>query len=399
MQQARLLPEDDCPARPPVTILGAGIAGLTAALALHRAGISYRVFEQAPWLSEVGAGLQLTPNATRLLHRLGVGQALSAVATEPRSIDVRRWDDGRLIGRTSLGTDCREMFGSAYYVLHRADLHRVLLNSLPSENVELGRCCTETQELHSTVRLIFEDGFRHDVETLVAADGLRSVGRTLLSHDCPAFSGYAAYRGTVPANLFPALRDEPRVRGWAGPNQHFVCYPISNGTSIAFSAVTAAPGMNHPEPVASTSHAAAADFRGWTAEVLQLFEAAEAISWWPLYDRDPITNWSTERVTLIGDAAHPMLPFRAQGANQAIEDAVTLAECFRTPDPPGPLRQYEQLRQPRTAELQLSSREVARTLHAGGGAHQEEAVSEQWALRNQAQLFGHHAENLASVAH
>lgn len=402
---------------PAIGVLGAGIGGLAAAGALRAAGLDCTVFEQAPQLERIGAGIQVSPNASRLFGRLGVAEAVDAVASRPLSSDVMRWNDGRLLGRTPLGRDCVELFGAPYYTLHRGDLHRALLEASPEGTVVLGRRCVAVEpgtgeNGGGRVCAVFADGSRERFDLLVGADGTRSVARRVLADDAPRFSGQVVYRGLVPAERVPELASVPRVRGWIGPGRHLVCYPVSSGRSIAFSATLPASVLPDAVREAGGGEGAwsgpaspaepAAEYRGWDPAAVALVEAAEEVTWWLLHDRDPLPRMAAGRLALLGDAAHPMLPFQAQGANQAVEDAVVLADCVRAagPDVPGALRRYDGLRLARTSRVQRSSRETADTFHLGDGARQLERDQDlpgQWELSGRAWLLGHRAE-LAAAA-
>ncbi|MFE7462569.1 FAD-dependent monooxygenase [Streptomyces sp. NPDC057499] len=401
-----------------IGVLGGGIAGLTMAVALRNAGLDCVVFEQAPRVETAGLGLQITPNASRLLARLGVGEAVDAVATQPLSIDVHRWDDGHRLARTPLGEACVETFGAPYYTVHRADLQQLLLRVLPTDTVRLGRRCVAVRCASDSVTAVFADGAEATFDVLVGADGIGSVARRALADDVRRFSGQVAYRGLVPADALPEWQGEPRVRGWFGPAQHCVCYPVSGGRFISLTAMTpdatvsvsedspaaqwnapAGPAEDGAAPAASLARAAAEAYDGWDPLVRKLLQSAAALSLWRLNDRDPLPRWSRSRLTLIGDAAHPMLPFRAQGANQAIEDAVVLTDCLRQADDvQTALCRYEELRLTRTTRIQLSSRESAEVFHLGDGDLQLERdrdMPERWALRNNEWLFGYRAESAA----
>jgi salicylate hydroxylase len=354
-----------------VVIVGAGLAGLTLGAALTEAGIDCRVFEQAPALGEVGAGIQLAPNATRILHRLGMAEWLRKVAVRPEAVEMRRWDNGAVLGRSDLGATCEQRYGAPYYAVHRADLHQGLANLLPADTVRLGRQCAGVEESPAAARLRFTDGSAVAADVCVGADGIHSVVRDLLSVDEPRFSGQTIYRGVVPADRVPFLLDEPKVVLWLGPHQHFVCYPIAAGELVSFGATVPsdrwyAESWSMPAAVADLAGA----YHGWHPDVAAVIDAAQVVRRWALHDRRPIAGWRTDHVTLIGDAAHPMLPFLAQGANQAIEDAAVLAGCLAaTGDgPPGPaLARYERLRTARTTRVQELSQRNATALHLDDG--------------------------------
>jgi salicylate hydroxylase len=394
----------------PVAVVGAGIAGLTLALALHRAGLRCEVFEQAEWLGEVGAGVQVAPNAARLLHRLGLAGHLARVAVRPVCIQMSRWSSGETMMRLPLGTDCERVFGAPYYTVHRADLHAGLLALLPAGTIHIGHRLVRAEECTGGVELEFAGGRRVTAAVAVGADGIHSVLRGQLVRDEPRFSGQTIYRGLVPADRVPSMA-EPRVQLWLGPGQHCVAYPVSGGRLVSFGAtvpVAGAPnGSRYTESWSSAGRVEelAAAYRGWHPAVQELVAAADAVGRWALHDRDAIPRWSSRRCTLIGDAAHPMLPFLAQGANQAVEDAVALAACLRAAAPGGvggvepALRRYEALRQPRTEEIQRRSRDNTRSLHLpdGDGQRRRDGLLAEGAdLETQRWLYGHDAELAAA---
>ncbi|UUV31547.1 FAD-dependent monooxygenase [Amycolatopsis roodepoortensis] len=386
-----------------VAVIGAGIAGLTVAAALSRQGIRCEVFEQTRHLREIGAGIQLAPNATRVLRGLGLGDFLGVVAVRPEAIEMRRWDDNQVVARTTLGKECEELYGDPYYTAHRADLHRGLLELLPAGTVHLGRRCIGIEENTDEVVLRFADGFTTTADVVIGADGIHSAVREVLLADSPEFSGQTIYRGLVPADRLPFLLTEPKVVLWLGPEQHGVCYPVSAGKLISFGATTPAADWRTESWTAQGSVTElAGQYAGWNPEFQQVLSAAEAVNRWALHDRGALTTWSTDRVTVVGDAAHPMLPFMAQGANQAIEDAIALAGFLRgaTPDSTGAaLKQYEELRNPRTRDIQQNSRANAKVLHLPDGEEQRERDSEligRANLRNQAWLYEYDVERITA---
>lgn len=394
-----------------IAVVGGGIAGLTMAAALVRAGLQCHVFEQTRLLGEVGAGVQLAPNAVRLLHRLGLRERLHAVAVPVRAIEMRRWEDNSVLRRTPLAGECEQRFEAPYYTVHRADLHRCLLERLPEGIVHLGLHCTEVQEGPDEVRLQFADGSATTADLVIGADGIHSRIRDLLARDQPRYSGQTIYRALIPARRVPFLLAEPKVVLWLGPGQHCVSYPISGGDRISLAATVADPHWNtgRPRPVASPQRGESwsalgrvvdliAAYTGWHPEVRALTSAPESVSRWALHDRDLLPRWSTGRVTVIGDAAHPMLPFLAQGANQAIEDAVALATCLRDVDRAGiphALARYQRIRQPRTNEVHRVSRANTGALHLPDGAEQrsrDAAFAATPALAAQDWIYGYDAE-------
>lgn len=384
-----------------IAIIGAGIAGATLAAALSRAEPRYQLFEQAESINEIGAGVQLAPNASRLLHRLGLRDYLASAAVRPEAIELRRWDDGRLLARTELGHECERVYGAPYYTVHRHDLQRGLLGLLPRHAVRGGSRCTAVAELPGEVAVRFG---RHAVRAgvVVGADGIHSVVRESLSADATRFSGQRIYRGLVPAEALSPWKVPPRVQIWLGPRQHCVCYPVRRGDLINFAATAPAEdwrveSWSAPGRVADLLSA----YSGWHENVTRVLGAASAVTCWALHDRDNIERWSTDRVTLAGDAAHPMLPFMAQGANQAIEDAISLAAFLRAAGPDevaSALHRYEQIRMARTAEVQQRSRANSTTFHLADGQEQENrdaAIARAHDLASMAWLYGYDAEKEA----
>jgi salicylate hydroxylase len=383
-----------------VAVVGAGIAGLTLVAALSRAGLSCALFEQTALLGEVGAGIQVAPNAARILHRLGLERRLRAVATRLEALEMRRWDDGRVLRRTLLGARCEELFGAPYYTVHRADLHRQLLEILPSGIVHLGRCVERVEQRRNVVAIDFTDGSGVLTDVVVGTDGIHSVVRELVATDQPRFSGQSIYRALIPAERVPAaLLDEPRVVLWLGPDQHCVCYPVSQSSRISLGAtVPATEWTSESWSAPGSGPDLAARYRGWNDDVVTLTSAPDSVSRWALHDRDTLSRWSRDRVTVAGDAAHPMLPFLAQGANQAIEDAAVLARCLATATrqtAPSALRHYERIRMPRTDEVHRVSRNNTTALHLPDGPDQRDRDSSLAAnagLQSQDWLYGYDAE-------
>ena len=359
-------------------VVGAGIGGLTAALALRAAGCEVAVYEQADALREVGAGIQLAPNATRLLHRLGLAEPLARVGVRPEAIEHKRWQDGRILLRQPLGEMCEETFGAPYYHLYRPDLLGVLADALSPGIVRLGhRCVALAQDAHA-VTLTFDNGVSARAAAVIGADGIHSTIRALLlGPESPRFSGSIAYRGLVPAERVSHLRLPRYSNGWLGPDRHFVHYFVGAGARLLnFVAIVPARDWRIESWSATGEVAdALAEFDGWHPTVRTIIAAADRTHRWALYDREPLETWSVGRVTLLGDAAHAMLPFMAQGACQAVEDAVVLARCLASASPDAvedALRQYETLRKSRVWDVQRASWRNATTYHLPDGESQRE---------------------------
>jgi salicylate hydroxylase len=359
-----------------VIVVGAGIGGLTAALALARAGVEVRVLEQAPALREVGAGIQIAPNATRILHRLGLAEGLARVGVRPESIDVRRWDDGRPLWQEPLGQAVVRRFGAPYYHLYRPDLLALLSEALPTGVIHLGHRVTELTERGDGVEVALAGGAVTRADAVIGADGIHSVVRAaLLGPESPRFSGSQAYRGLVPAGRVAHLGLPRRFALWLGPGRHFVHYYVAGGRFLNFVAICPA-GEWRLESWSARGEVAdaLAEFSGWHPQVGAIIGAAVETHRWALYDREPLPRWSVGRVSLLGDAAHAMLPFLAQGACQAVEDAVVLARCLSEADPASAaaaLSRYEEIRKPRASRIQRGSFENATTYHLPDGPAQE----------------------------
>lgn len=384
---------------PRIAVVGGGIGGLTLALALRDVGLDSVVYEAAPELREVGAGLQIGPNASRVLHHLGLADPLDAVAVRPATGDLRRWEDASILTSQPLGDTVLDAYGSPYLHLHRVDLHMVLIDAVGADRVALDKRCTGVEERRDGVHLSFSDGTTVVADMVVGADGIHSTVRSELhGPERPRFSGGAAWRGLVPAESVAHL-DLPVVStATLGPDRHFVHYFVSAGRLVNW--VGVAPTQewtleSWTEP--GELGEALADFAGWNSTVLGLIEAmrGSTVYRWALYDRDPLPTWGEGRITLLGDACHPMLPFMAQGAAQAIEDAAVLAGSLASiDDVPTALRRYEDLRRERTARVQLAARDNEQMFHLPDGPQQQardSRLAEASATHRNAWLFDYDA--------
>ena len=360
-----------------VLLVGAGIGGLSAALCARRLGLDVAVYEQAGELHEVGAGIQLAPNATRILHRLGLGGTLATVAVRPAATELRRWEDGRRLWTQPLGDAIEARFGAPYYHLYRPDLLSVLAAALPPACLHLGRRVVAVEDTMGGAAVRFEDGSTAEGDVVVGADGIHSVVRAgAIGADAPRFSGSIAYRGLVPAERLAALGLPLVSNAWLGPERHFVHYFVAAARLLNWVAIVPGRGWQVESWSATGEIAdALADFEGWHPQVRAIIGAADRTHRWALYDREPLPRWSTGHATLLGDAAHAMLPFLAQGACQAIEDAVVLARCladFAAAAVPHALARYEAIRKPRASRVQNGSRGNATTYHLRDGPAQRE---------------------------
>src|SRR5580692_4502087 len=385
-----------------IIVIGAGIGGLAAALTLRRAGLEVEVFEQAAELREVGAGIQISPNASRILNRLGLEEPMRRAGVRPKAILIRRWDDGRELARQPLADACERNFGAPYYNFHRADLLDLLSAAVPADVLHLDHRCVGLTQHADRVEVRFHNGATADADVVVGADGIHSTVReAILGPESPRFSGHVAYRGLVPAARVAHLGMEVVASLWWGPNHHFVPYFVGAGARyLNWVAVT--PGEWRVESWTTRGEVADAlkEFEGWHSQVRDIIGSVDTTNRWALYDRDPLLRWSVGRVTLLGDAAHPMLPYMAQGAVQSIEDAAVLAKCLGhadAQDVAAALSRYEQTRKPRASRCQEGSRRNAVMYHLADGEEQRNrdaniASAATAPLPQNAWLYGHDVE-------
>jgi salicylate hydroxylase len=359
-----------------VAVVGGGIGGLTAALALLRAGLDVRVYEQATALSTAGAGIQLAPNCSRILGRLGLLDEVERVGVRPTAFEFRRWDDGRLLSQTPLGDSVERAYGAPYHHAHRADLMAVLADAVPADRVEVGRRCVGVAQRGERAEVRFADGSDAVADVVVGADGIHSaVRQAMFGVEQARFTGHVAYRGLVPAERVAHLRLERRCTVRLGPGAHFVHYFVAAGRLLNVVCV-AEEGSWRRESWTDRADPAElrAAFRGWDPVVQGIIDALDAPLKWALFDRDPLPCWSVGAVTLLGDACHPMLPYGAQGAAQAVEDAAVLAACLGQPDRwdvREALARYESTRRDRAARVQAISRGNGVRFHLTDGPEQE----------------------------
>jgi salicylate hydroxylase len=361
---------------PRIAIVGGGIGGLAAAAFLNRAGLASTVYEQATTLTEVGAGLVVAPNSVRLLRRLGVMDAFGDVGVRLQvGWEFRRWENGDVLSAEQLDPACHELYGEDTYTAHRADLLETLRGAVPAEYIRLGKRCEDVTMRGETTVLRFADGATENADVVIAADGIHSVVRHAFAAAADATpSGLCAFRALVPSDRAPDFARRRAQTLWIGPGHHLVHYPISAGRFVNLVAFAPA-GENTVESWSATATVQEflAEFAGWDPRLVDLIRAGGEPGRWTLLDREPLPRWSFGPVTLLGDAAHPMFPFFAQGAAQAVEDAATLAECLHDnlADPAAALRRYEAVRLPRTARLQEISHARAEINHLPDGPAQQ----------------------------
>jgi salicylate hydroxylase len=355
-----------------IGIVGAGIGGLTLALALRQRGLVADVYEQASELREIGAAVSLSANGSRELERLGCLGAIAALSAEPTEFIWRGWrDDRRVVAfPVSLGGAYRSRFGAPFCNIHRADLQRVLGTAHGPDRLHLGHRLVALSEKNKVVKLGFANGNTAEVDILVGADGQRSIVRRYVAGEERAtYSGTSGFRGIVPIRDLPSLPDPGAIQFWMGPNAHLLHYAIGpSGQDINFLAVVEGPTIwMHENWVAPVPHDEAASiFGGWHPAVAEMIRAVPLNLRWGLFSVRPLQTWRRGHVVLLGDAAHGMLPHHGQGANLTIEDAVTLAvllrEC-RLEEFDDAMKRYHALRRARTRIIQRSARATNAVLH------------------------------------
>jgi salicylate hydroxylase/6-hydroxynicotinate 3-monooxygenase len=346
-----------------IAIIGAGIGGLTAATLLSRLGFEVKIYEQATRFARVGAGIQQTPNAMRVHRKLGTEARLRATAfAAPKGVS-REWDSGTVTNELPLAESIERRYGAPYLLMHRADLHAAVESVLPPGIVAFDRKLTGIDQSDRRVRLTFADGTRAEAEAVIGADGVHSVVREhMFGPERPRFTGRVAYRTTYPARLLGAAQVMPVRTKWWGPDRHMVVYFVTaNRDELYF--VTSQP--EDAQWMTRESWSQKGDlkvlreaFAGFHPEVQAIVNACPDVHKWALMERDPLPRWCEGRVTLLGDACHPMTPYMAQGAASALEDAAVLSRCLEGVDADGiahAFKRYEANRLPRTAEIQQTS--------------------------------------------
>jgi salicylate hydroxylase len=338
-----------------VLIAGGGIGGLTAALALLRMGCDAEVYEQAPKLKEVGAGLQLAANGTHVFYALGVGEALKALSCEAEGKEIRIWNSGETWKLFDLGKVSIERYGYPYFTVYRPDLLGVLEPAVRREKrdaIHLGAKCIGFEQQADSVTLRLENGKAVKGDVLVGADGVHSrVRQGLFGPDQPQFTGIIAWRGIVPMEKLPKHMVRMVGTNWVGPGGHVVHYPLRAGKVMNFvGALERSDWQVESWSARGTNEELAADFAGWHEDVHALIRNIPLPYKWALMVRPPMERWTVGRVTLLGDACHSMVPFLAQGANMAIEDGYILARALTEGDGdiPDRLLRYEDARRERT---------------------------------------------------
>jgi salicylate hydroxylase len=372
-----------------LVIAGAGIGGLTAALALLRQGVEVEVYEQATELREVGAGVQVSPNGMKVLEALGLSGRIMALAANLERREVRLWNTGQAWTAFDFGAACVETYGQPYVTMYRPDLLATLAEAVHDAapgSIRLGRRVAGCGQENGRAVMRLADGTTIAADALIGADGIHSVIRAALhGADRAEFTGLVAWRGTIPMEHLPPHIAQMVGVNWVGPGRHVVQYPLRRGELMNFVGVVERDDWREESWTTPGTHAAMlADFAGWHDDVQAMITCIPQPYLWALKLRRPLPVWSAGRITLLGDACHPTLPFLAQGAVMAIEDGYILARALAAhPDEPAvAFRRYEATRQDRTARVVNGSAENTRRFHnpalgdpAGAAAY----VAREWA--------------------
>jgi salicylate hydroxylase len=380
-----------------VAVVGGGIGGVATAAALRQHGVEAQVYEQAPQLKEVGAGVALHPNGVRMLRRLGLGEAVARLGARWIDPQFRRFDGTLVAPWWPSGEGERiEIYG-----MHRADLLQMLLDQLPSSVIHAGHRCVALDQDGREAHLTFADGSTVTADAVIAADGIHSTLQRYVTEPSPPLpSGSVAYRGIISAASvgWPA----GTMRNWLGPGKHFLVFPVRANQLLNYVGFVASGELTRESWSAPGDPAALSrEFVGWDPMVEAILAEVRTCFWWGLYDREPLARWTSGRLTLLGDAAHPMLPHVGQGANQAIEDAVALAtilEGVEPPDVPLALQRYERLRRAHAGRVQGSSRSNGRRYDASSTDLHERDQQLSNQARDRAWMWDYDAEAEARAA-
>ncbi len=356
-------------AKPRILIAGAGIGGIVAALALLQLDFDVVLYEQATELSEIGAGVQISPNGSRVLCELGLQPALEAIASVPTAKDMRLFNTGQAWRVQDLGANAVTRFGFPYWLVHRGDFHHVLVEALAERApgaVHVGARCIGFEQDAAGVTLKLESGEHLRGDALIGADGVHSrIRETLFGGARATFTGFMAWRAVVPMERLPVRLRQQHGMTWIGPYGHVVTYPLRRGELLNFvTAIERDDWLIESWSEPGTVEECRRDFANWHGDVLAIVDAMDIPYKWAMLGREPLEHWSVGRVSLLGDACHPTLPFLAQGANMAIEDGMVLARCLNAyQDIPEALRRYETARLDRTSRIVRGSLENVSRYH------------------------------------
>jgi salicylate hydroxylase len=350
-----------------IGVVGGGLGGLTAALALARNGFEAHVFEQTDQLRELGAGVGLSPNALKVMRELNLEQTIRQYGAPTDAIVGRDWSTGRELYRIALDGDNERRCNSSNVQIHRGDLLGILAAALPAGQIHLNSRCAAVASSERQASVRFADGRREEFDLVVGCDGIRSqVRQDIHGPETPRYTGNMCWRALVTADQLPFKLPPTEMTNWMGPGGHIATYYIRHGTLLNIVAVREATAwMEESWSTEADPRELTAAYPNADKRLRAVFGKIERCFKWGLFDRDPMPLWSKLRVTLLGDAAHPMLPFLGQGAAMAIEDGYVLArELARSPqDIPAALRAYEAERVPRASQVQLAARNRAKVLH------------------------------------
>jgi salicylate hydroxylase len=349
-----------------IAIVGAGIGGLTAAIALRAQGHTVTVYEQAAQFMRVGADINLTPNAVRALDGLGetVSQGIRASGARPTFRISRDWDTGLETSRLPMGDTAEQRYGAPQLTIHRADVLAAMAHAVPAECVLFSKRLRTLSQSDAGVSLLFEDGHQAQHDVVLGADGIHSKVRTaLFGEEQPRFTGVVSFRAVVPTDKVRHVPEIEAFTKWWGPNpqSQIVTFPLNRGRDTFIFATTGQDSW-HEESWTSPGdvNELRSFYRDYHPDARALLDACDSVLKSALYEREPLPQWSVGRVSLLGDACHPMLPFMAQGAGMSIEDGVVVARCLaqaqRVDDVAAALQRYAASRQARTAEIQIASR-------------------------------------------
>jgi 2-polyprenyl-6-methoxyphenol hydroxylase-like FAD-dependent oxidoreductase len=381
-----------------IAVVGGGIGGLAAAISLLQAGFDVHVFEQSRVMREVGAGLQVSPNASRVLHRLGLADELAKLGVRPFAFHQRRWKDGRTLLKTPLANAVVEAFGYPHYQSHRGDILSMLVAALPSDRLHTGHRLTDFADRGDRIEAEFENGSRIATKALIGADGIHStVCHLLFGAGQPRFTGCVAYRGLIPAERVKHLDIEVTAQLWLGPGKHIIVYYVAGKRLVNFVANIEQASWTRES---WTDRGSVSDlqtgFADWDPKLRAIIDAIDETFIWGLFDRAPLQRWSVGRVTLLGDSCHPMLPYIAQGAAQALEDGATLTACLKKySDVVEALQRYEALRLQRATHIQGMATANKTRFHLRDGPAQRERDAKMaeggtdWSIKAIAWIYGY----------
>jgi salicylate hydroxylase len=371
-----------------VVVVGGGIGGLVTTLALLKHGMDVDVYEQSTQLGEVGAGIQISPNGTRVLLALGLEEPLRRIAVSPLRKEIRHWRTGNTWNWYNLGAASDQRYGAPHVLLHRGDLHGMLVDAvrrLKPDAIHLGTRCVDIIRAEGHVDVRFATGETVRAAYVIGADGIHSkIRERLFGPSRPEFTGCVAWRAVVPMQRLPAGAATMVSTNWLGPRGHVLHYPIRGGELLNLLAIVERDDWQVESwTVKGTTEELANDFPGWHSDVQAIIRNIDTPFKWALMVRGPMPQWSEGRVTLLGDACHPTLPFLGQGGVMAIEDSYVIAACLKKhfKDPANAMARYEEIRRERTSAVVRKSHENRRQAFNPALADQDEAVvsvAEDW---------------------